>query len=339
MSGSDPEGAQAHVPGKPGHFTDLDGMRGVLAVVVMLFHLGLNRLISDATAGYVTGGLWTLCVDFFFILSGFVLSFSLVRARPSFPTYLRKRLWRLAPVYLLSLAVMLLLGASRPFWPVVAANLVMLQPYFGMESLNHPSWSIAYELLLPALALPFLGWLSRPQPAVRWLLAALIGAGAVTGVAMVFGGNVGLQRALIGLTIGALLGHVRQHGAPVAPRPMLVNALFAACLAIMLLTLKFPFLAILFHITAAACIYLGSATRTWFSTRPLQAVGRWSYSIYLLHIPMLAIVTATVGSADGNIGRKLLVVTLTLAGAALMYRFVESRLMVGGLRAPARTAP
>ena len=50
------------------HFSDLDGMRGVLALVVMLYHFGLNSMLNRLVpVGQVY---WDLCVDFFFVLSG-----------------------------------------------------------------------------------------------------------------------------------------------------------------------------------------------------------------------------------------------------------------------------
>jgi peptidoglycan/LPS O-acetylase OafA/YrhL len=56
-------------------FTELDGMRGLLAVLVMLYHLGLNSQLARWTGGWLQASQWQLCVDFFFVLSGFVLIF------------------------------------------------------------------------------------------------------------------------------------------------------------------------------------------------------------------------------------------------------------------------
>lgn len=114
--------------------------------------------------------------------------------------------------------------------------------------------------------------------------------------------------------------------------------LFAIAIVIMAVAAKFPALAALFPPTSALCIFLGTRTQTFLSTAPFQAIGRWSYSIYLLHIPVLLAVQAMLGTVDGDAGRKLLVVIFTVIAAAAMFRFVETRFMKSGL-ARAQTAP
>jgi hypothetical protein len=55
-------------------------------------------------------------------------------------------------------------------------------------------------------------------------------------------------------------------------------------------------------------------------------IGRWSYSIYVLHGPVLWAVTAFYGYVDGSIARLVLsttVVPLTIAVSALNYAYVE----------------
>ena len=89
------------------HMTDLDGMRGVLAVGVMLFHFGSNTIIEKVTSGRIVESQWQLCVDFFFILSGFVLSASFSRRRPALADYFSRRTRRLAPLYILTCAAMI----------------------------------------------------------------------------------------------------------------------------------------------------------------------------------------------------------------------------------------
>lgn len=314
-------------------------MRGVLAVVVMMLHLGLNPLVAKLSHGMIREGLWTLSVDFFFILSGFVLFYSLSRARPSFRDYMVKRLRRLAPVFLLGLAIMLVVG---PGWPakVIITNLLMVQPYLMIELIDHPSWSIPFELFLPALLLPALGPLDRLGD--RWgrvLLGGFLVAVAVTSVALALDIDHRFWRALVGLGAGMMLGLLRQRGAVPASHPLLVYALFAGCLTIMLVAQRLPAVAALFPFCAATCILFGSSTRTLFSTAPFQALGRWSYSIYLLHIPMLRVVERLFHSADGSVKLKILVVVSTLVASAIVYRWIELPLMKGGLRMPARAEP
>ncbi len=78
-------------------FTELDGMRGVLAVLVTLYHFGLNSQLARLTGGWLQGSQWQLCVDFFFVLSGFVLMHTAGRSVLTVSAFAQRRWWRLAP--------------------------------------------------------------------------------------------------------------------------------------------------------------------------------------------------------------------------------------------------
>ncbi|MDH7970999.1 acyltransferase [Sphingomonas sp. AR_OL41] len=329
-----------------GHFTDLDGMRGVLAVTVMLFHLGLNALVARLTHGLVPIGLWTLCVDFFLILSGFVLYLSLHRRRPDLKRYFIKRLRRLAPMFWIgTLAMLLLLAFNAPLRVVIANALIVqsifkgLVPRLNFTSLDHPGWSVPFELFLPAMALPLLPAMARTnRRAATGLVAVLLALAATFTFALALRHDIALGRAAFGLGLGAALARLWQLRPTGESRPALAVSLFALVFAIMAFAGRIPALAILFPLISIGCVYFGARTRTFLSTRPFQAIGRWSYSIYLLHVPILTLVGQTLGSVAGSAWLKLLVVVTTIGIAALMYRFVEEPLM-GGPERPAETAP
>ncbi len=63
----------ALAPSKP-HYAILDGLRGVAAVTVMFFHLLEPHAKGDHTAQIINHGY--LAVDFFFVLSGFVIAYA-----------------------------------------------------------------------------------------------------------------------------------------------------------------------------------------------------------------------------------------------------------------------
>eukprot|EP01035_Chromulina_nebulosa_P033473 gene33473-44826_t len=199
-----------------GHFTDLDGMRGVLAVTVMLFHLGLNALVARVTDGLVPIGLWTLCVDFFFILSGFVLYLSLERSRPDLRSYFFKRLRRLAPMFWIgTLAMLLLLAFNAPLRVIIANALIVqsifkgLVPRLNFMSLDPPGWSVPFELFLPALALPLLPAMARTnRRAAAGLVAVLLALAATFTFALALRHDIALGRAAFGLGLGAALARL-----------------------------------------------------------------------------------------------------------------------------------
>jgi peptidoglycan/LPS O-acetylase OafA/YrhL len=134
----------------------LDGLRGLAALAVALFHAAIFfpalTVIAPAN-GY-------LAVDFFFVLSGFVLAHAYSERFAKGMTacaFMGRRLRRLYPLYLLSLALWLPLGIrglmSRTLDPrqtiiaAVAALLYLPAPQsFLVYPLNPPTWSLFYEL-------------------------------------------------------------------------------------------------------------------------------------------------------------------------------------------------
>lgn len=138
-------------------FESLDGIRGILAVFVMLSHI----------IGYYGG--WQpnrafvgvhLCVFFFFIMSGFVLSYSYSHSnQKSLLKYALLRLARLFPLMLVSTLLMLgvyninrTLGGYVSSDEVFKASTVLNNILFlhgvlpqDFKLLNEPSWSISLE--------------------------------------------------------------------------------------------------------------------------------------------------------------------------------------------------
>lgn len=329
-----------------GHFADLDGMRGVLAITVMLFHLGLNALVARVTNNLLPIGLWTLCVDFFFILSGFVLYLALQRRQPDLRGYFARRLRRLAPMFWIgSLAMLVLNNFTTPITPIIVNALIVQSTFKGVitrlnfQSLDEPGWSVPFELFLPALALPLLPAMARiDRRTASVLVVALLGLAASFTFALALRHDIAIGRAACGLGLGAVLARFWQLRPAAEARPMLVLSLFALVFAIMALAGRIPVLAALFPLVSIGCVYFGASTRTFLSARPFQAIGRWSYSIYLLHVPVLTLVGRTLGTVTGSPWLKLLVIVVTIGLAALTYRFVERPLM-GGPDRPADTAP
>lgn len=312
-----------------GHFTDLDGMRGVLALIVMVLHLGLNPAMSALSLGWLPkqNWAWSVSVDVFFVLSGFVLFLALDRARPGFLDYFVRRVRRLAPVYIIGTVAMIVLGRALPLRNIIL-NLLMVQTVINRASINFPAWSIPLELYLPALALPLLPILARsPKPPVAILFALTLFGCATCAATVALHTDDRLARGVFGLATGMLLARLWQMSPAAPARPRLVLCLFAACIAVMAIAARYPLLAALIPVFAVAAIWFGSHTRTILSSGPLQAFGRWSYSIYLLHVPVLALAEHTIGSADHSLWRKVVVIAVTIALSAFTYRFIESPLM------------
>jgi len=155
----------ANLQSKP-HYEILDGLRGVAAVVVVAFHIfeahaatPLNQIINH---GY-------LAVDFFFVLSGFVVGYAYDDrwGKMNLRGFLMRRLIRLHPMVIIGSiagAIAFYFGqgelfpliASTPFWKmlvvmVVGFTMVPLLPAMDirgwqeMYPLNGPAWSLFFE--------------------------------------------------------------------------------------------------------------------------------------------------------------------------------------------------
>jgi peptidoglycan/LPS O-acetylase OafA/YrhL len=105
--------------------------------------------------------------------------------------------------------------------------------------------------------------------------------------------------------------------------------LFFTTMLIIALSGTIPVLGALFYPASVLSILYASQVKTVLSTWPFQALGRWSYSIYLLHVPVLVFANAIFGeqAMSGNIPGKVAVVVTTIGSAGAMYIFVEKPIM------------
>lgn len=155
----------------------LNGLRGALALVVVLFHSG----VINSRAVWMT-------VSLFFILSGFVHNLShggMPCTRGNVSRLLLQRLRRLYPIHLLTL---LLVVATTGFAMsnALVANALLLQCYVPVAgvnmSYNVPSWFLCDIVFCYILALPC-GALLRPLR-LRWRVLAVVAATAAVAMAV-----------------------------------------------------------------------------------------------------------------------------------------------------------
>lgn len=163
------------------YISTLTPLRGIAAVLVVLLHshIFLYPLAAPWTGGFVTKG-W-VWVDFFFVLSGFILChvygdvFRDGVRRPVYLHYLRARFARVYPLHFVTLFWVLVAGSlvlatpmRIPQWnrffnfifdvQTVPASLLLVQAMhlFPTSPLNTVSWSLSTEwwmyLLFPLLA-------------------------------------------------------------------------------------------------------------------------------------------------------------------------------------------
>jgi peptidoglycan/LPS O-acetylase OafA/YrhL len=161
----------------------LTAMRAIAAAFVFLFHItspGISPLTGSIETNLQN---WSLClgtaaVSCFFMLSGFVLTWSLRPGRsPGY--FIRRRLARIFPnhVTTFALAMVLFAAAATPanIW---IRNLLLLQAWVpdlhAMWSVNQPSWSLSCELFF-YLCFPLLyAGIRRIKPSRLWIWAGAV---------------------------------------------------------------------------------------------------------------------------------------------------------------------
>lgn len=295
----------------PNRFRALDAWRGICALLVVLFHAPTLHLFKD-TAGFAN---LQLCVDFFFVLSGFVITHAYSRRLASprdgldFMGARFRRLWPLHVVVLTLFVAFELLklayGYVHPGFGLDAApfsaghapleivtNLFFLQS-FGLHpglSWNGPAWSIAVEFWVSVVFALVLCLTPRRRLAIFAGLAAV--SAAILAVAspqtLFVSHDFGFLRCLFGFSVGCVLYDLRLMlpSRRLASGPAEAVALGLA-VAFVLLTAQGP-LHLLAPLLFAGLIYVfsfeaGPISKVLATPLP-QALGRWSFSIYMTHM-------------------------------------------------------
>ena len=168
----------------PSRLNSLTGLRWVAAVLVFLFHLGYVGGTTGLGIHSVVGRAGHAGLSFFFILSGFVLTWG---ARPGEKarTFWRGRFVKIFPnhwVTFLVTALLMLAAGEALFSGPTLANLFLMQTWVPnldyWISMNAPSWSLTCEVFFYAL-FPLLLWAINKIPVNRLWLAAGASLGAV----------------------------------------------------------------------------------------------------------------------------------------------------------------
>ena len=292
-------------------FDVLQSCRGLLAVAVVVYHL------TAATHFYAFVHGAYAAVDFFFVLSGFVIAAAYeerVRGVGRFVQYAVRRVGRLYPLHLFVLGVWLLIEFAKSWlgepafqgdtsWPDFWQNLFLTQA-FGPDSItwNYPAWSIGLELWanvaagLILLALGRRWWIGAI--AMITLLAAFYAsqyvidyAGAQARFDILANDSDYIAGFFIGMLVHSVYRGARRVGFT-APWGMDVLGL-AGVLAIFRYADAMPFLS---KSAAFAIVVLVIA----FERGPVSALlrrpaalwlGTISYSIYLTHVIFVNVAT------------------------------------------------
>jgi len=333
-------------------FDALDGLRGLAAIAVMVFHY------TEHNGLRWIGNSW-VAVDLFFVLSGFVIAYSYadkIAGGMHFSRFLAVRWMRLGPLYLVGLALgvvalVVTLKLDPPAAPVPTLQWIwavilglfwlpfvndLTWPFAGdmirgaIFPLNIPAWSLFFELTVNVLFFAYLRATGRAAGRI-WILMAWAGFVYLTwrwhvlnpGWSSNWHGLVlGLLRVTAEFFLGALIWQQGWHRHWLAKRvPSAAIAVGAACL--LAFAMSSPKAALLntlvgvpLTITLLAGVDVGGLAQ-----RVCHQLGEISYPLYILHYPLFQLCYELTGLRHVHpVMQVVLVGLLALALAALFAK-------------------
>ncbi|WP_153795888.1 acyltransferase family protein [Foetidibacter luteolus] len=339
------------------HYQILDGLRGVAAIIVVLFHLA-EPLASNHFDNVVNHGY--LAVDFFFLLSGYVMGYAYDDRwdKLTIGGFLRRRFERLQPLVVLGMT----LGAitfyytdstiwplihTVPLWKLLVVMLIGwtilpiplsmdIRGWQEMHPLNSVGWSLFFEYI--ANILYALGLRRLSNKALAWfvvLAGAVLMHFAVTNPnGDVTGGwtlnaqhmRVGITRTIFPFFAGLLLSRVA--------RPTRIKNAFLLCSLLVAAVLFMPRIGGAEHLWAnglyeALCIiiafplivYIGASGVVHNKTenKICKFLGDISYPLYMTHYVLVYFYVAWVSNHSGiKLSGALPYALLTFSGAMVL---------------------
>ncbi|WP_048786063.1 acyltransferase family protein [Pantoea vagans] len=325
----------------------LDGFRILLCLTVVTSHW-LGSSMGWVNYNFVNA---YLSVDGFFILSGFVLSWVYAGRIESgsigIARFFLHRFARLYPLHLLTLLVSIYTYSTffseYPFPnPIETAvhNFLMLQG-MGLSqtwSWNDPAWSISVELFASLAAFPFI---LRCKSNATLMAIACVGYGMVTArhhhlmaasdlhimffssglIKCVAGMSVGVMiKNLVSETTGSRVPDAKQSALQIAVLGMVSYFLFTTNDV-----KSYDLLALtgIAYIIYSSCVYDNFFAR-FVSSKVMVYLGKISFSIYLVHEPIMVLLgCSSTYSALGFAAKTTVFVSILAATSIATYSFVE----------------
>lgn len=320
------------------HFEVLDGLRGVAAIAVVIFHF-MEIVAPNPADSFISHAY--LAVDFFYCLSGFVVAYAYdgrLRELGAW-TFIKLRLIRLHPLVFLMAFVGLLFFVADPFsdlWKKYSADLgwllgssalmvpyaIVPERYNNLFHLNPPTWSLFWEY---AVNIFYALVLIRTR---RWMLWVMLAAAAVWlcleansygNVGMGWSGETfrgGAARVSFSFIAGLMVYRFRwvlrlKAGLPVLSVLLLLSfiipysAVNGKWIDPLLVIILYPLLVAM----GAGSIATGAVARL------CQFLGEISYPLYMIHYPFIWLFMSYVEKYKPSLQ---LMMGITFAGTALL---------------------
>lgn len=333
--------------GAPARLDSLTGLRFVAAFAVFGLHLVL--VLPFAPYGllgpFFDPGAAGVC--FFFVLSGFVLTWS-HQAGDTPRAFLQRRVARIYPTHVFTWVVagiVLTTVATSPSGLPALGNLFLVSTWIPnpsyAQTMDLPSWSLCCELFFYAMFPFVLPRLVALTPAARrWAFAGTVGTVVLLAALLApapyashtfwflyWFPPVRMLEFVAGMLLALELRAGRVPRIPLWAAGAAAAAAYVASVhvprsfAVSSITLL-PFAAL---IAAAAQRDIAGRPTPW-STRPMVRLGTWSFAFYMVHFLVLRVMVTAMALHPSALASALFGVAglaASVTAAALTHRFVE----------------
>ena len=332
------------------YLSNLTPLRGIAALLTVIFHVELvlysfGGQLVPAESSSILGRMY-LMVDFFFVLSGFILCYVYAQnfansvTGDDFKKFTIARFARVYPLHLFSLLLTTIFLFLLSQWGATVSPIIntensaysFVTNLFLLHSMNlhqwftftHASWSISTEwwmyMLFPFLVWPFMKLGKVGRLAVLVLCVAgylVIGYLLVPMVTLPdslsffrspgtppFSLNVsyqyGFARCFFGFIIGMVVyfGYKEDWGKKIFSSGTVFTILVIGLAICMHLAVLDVITVLFFPLILLSAAYGSKNLNTVLGSKPLQKLGDWSFSIYLIHQPFLYQGAAVMGNPE-----------------------------------------
>lgn len=289
----------------------LTATRAVAAIMVFVHHMGGDIVPFSLYPSVFHIG--NIAVGYFFVLSGFVLYLSYRDKEIRYSDYIKRRLARIMPIYLLALVMTIGVSVAINDYQVFSArslkeiglSIFCLQSFVpGYPTvLNFPAWSISVEMFFYVL-FPFLLLLQKGNLKVFVLLTIVLFAasqyfnlrytllqdsvGAGVFDIITYSPQIHLSQFLVGMLGGYLYGRLQFSFPRFRWLPLVAFALVMLVVAYRPQHISYQ-VGLIAPLFMVLILVIAINNPKWLNARPLVFLGEISYGIYILQHPVYTI--------------------------------------------------
>ncbi|PHM61798.1 acyltransferase family protein [Xenorhabdus ishibashii] len=317
-------------------FESLDAIRGIGALMVVTGHLHIVNTFTDL---YFFRYCYII-VELFFVLSGFVLTHTYAYRDVKFTPYISSRFFRIFPLHIFMLLIFIFLEFCRlliqkntgihfdatPFTGRTAPseilpNLFLIQSWTPTThninlTFNYPTWSLSVEFYTYIiLYLTIITFRKMNIVPIIWLLIS------VTTLWLLVSGNHTLQQAVTrgvsSFFAGAFTYSIFRIFSDIKISVITATILEIICVALLIYFVRSQYEAkqiictIVYCLTIFILAYQRGVISSFLLNRHMQHLGKISYSIYMVHVAIILIITTVMFIIQKRTGIEL---TLLIEG-------------------------